>query len=45
MHASTLPKAKKHFSLRLVTGSGLQSNKYFNELLQNEILINDLFSE
>ena len=42
---SHFTKSKKALFITFITGSGLQSNKHSNELVQNEIKLNDLFSE
>lgn len=38
-------KSRKALFVTFITASGLQSNKYSNELVQNEIHLNDLFIE
>lgn len=42
---SHFTKSRKALFVTFITASGLQSNKYSNELVQNEIHLNDLFIE
>jgi hypothetical protein len=42
---SHFTKSRKALFVTFITASGLQSNKYSNELVQNEIHLDDLFKE